>query len=117
MRQILTAAGATTVTMSIYASVFAQAVPVLFQGEQYAAARLRLINAGWQRDGGDGSNACSFYSVMCKKYSEFSAASADGYCKFIWRDIDGRRLGITTYPCQATSAIPGPVTGWRWEHK
>ena len=97
------------------ASVLAQTVPALRQGEQYIAARKKLIEAGWQRDGGDAGSDCHIYPGMCKKFSEFAAASSDGYCKFIWRNIDGKLLGISTFPCHADSGVPGPVTGWRWE--
>lgn len=113
MRELLTTASAVVVLLNGLA--FAQEVPPLIQGEKYSVARARLIKTGWQKDGADGSSDCSFYPSMCKKFSEFASASADGYCKFIWRNIDGHLLGITTYPCFAFKGQPGPVTGWRWE--
>jgi hypothetical protein len=112
MHKFVTAA--TVLTIFANASASAQTVPALRQGEQYIAVRNKLIKAGWQRDGGE-NNDCRIYPNMCKKFTEFASASGDGYCKFIWRNMDGKLLGISTFPCNVNSQVPGPVTGWRWE--
>ena len=117
MRKIVITASA--FTLFVNASAFAQTVPALRQGENYISVSNKLIKAGWQRDGGSYSDCAQpithpVAKVMCKKFPEFSSASIDGYCKFIWRNIDGKLLGLSTYPCVSPEA-PGPVLGWGWE--
>ena len=117
MRKFAIAASALSIFVN--ASAFAQTVPALRQGENYISVRNKLIKAGWQRDGGPDSDCAQpithpVAEVMCKKYPEFTTASIDGYCKFIWRNIEGKLLGLSAYPCVSPD-VPGPVTGWRWE--
>lgn len=90
---------ATAFTIFVNASVFAQTVVALRQGEQYIAVKNKLFKAGWQMHRGDISNNSRIYPNMCKKHKEFVSASSDGYCKFIWTNMDGILLGISTFPC------------------
>ena len=99
----------------LHGSAYGQPVPKVMQGDQYPVARQKLFQAGWQTHGGPNRKGCSeqLPKDVCKKFNEFAYSSTDGYCKFIWRNMDGKLLGITTYPC--TSPNGGTVTGWRWE--
>jgi len=62
VHQLVTSATAHTVLVNV--SAFAQKVPALKQGEQYFDVSNKLMEAGWQMEGGDSINDCRFYPNM-----------------------------------------------------
>lgn len=93
-----------------------QPVPRLIQGEPYVKERQKLIDSGWQKVSKHdrSSELCKFVNAsrICYLYPEYEESSADGYCSFVWKNIDGKELQIGSYPCGTDS--PGNVTGWQW---
>ena len=87
----------------------AQYMPSLMQGKPYEEERKKLIESGWQKVidstknckmAAYGSARNGFSEKTCFRYEEHDDCSANGFCRFIWRNSSGVRLKVTTlgYP-------------------
>ncbi len=93
----------------------AQSIPPLKQGESYKSARMLLIKGGWQTNGQGGSCTGDNANRLCKLYPEYEARSASGHVRFLWRNAEGRALGVSTFSRTKDDSDPGTVTGWGWD--
>jgi len=116
MKRILLFASA-TLLLGISTSAHSQVLPRLSQGEDYRQARSKLLDSGWQKvkryEGATDPCKMANSARVCYLYPEYNDSSSDGFCRFLWSNIDGKRLAIASYPC--IDSDPGKVTGWGWE--
>jgi uncharacterized protein YecT (DUF1311 family) len=75
--------------------------PILAKGMAYAAARDKLLAAGYQpsraKPEADSYCADSGHATTCRKLPEIQDCSADGYCKMAFQDRNGAKAAITTF--------------------
>lgn len=65
----------------------AQPAPAIPAGTPYAAARERLLAAGWQPARLSDADGCAAWDERCRRYPEANACSGTGQgnCLFRWR--------------------------------
>ena len=108
-----------TLLSGVFSAGHSQSLPSFAQSEAYTEARSKLLASGWQKvtkyEGASDPCKSANASQICYLYPEYDESSSDGYCRFIWSNIDGRKLAIASYPCIRRD--PGNVTGWSWHTK
>jgi len=101
------------------AAAYAQSLPPLRQGMDYADAHQQLLNAGWQMKVTNvmvcvGAARGVFEKNLCRAgYTNVSGCSANGYCGYNWTNVNGKTLSTTSFGGPSVSAIT--LVGWKFE--